>query len=472
MSLWTSADAVEATWGLTTQPWVATGVSIDTRTLQPGDLFIALSAARDGHDFVAQALENGAAAALVSRIPEGCDHTAPLLVVDDVQAGLEALGRYARNRLVGRVLAITGSVGKTTTKEMARTAFSGQLRVHAAEASYNNHWGVPLTLARMPPDTELAIIEIGMSNPGEIAPLSRLARPHAAIVTTVAPAHLEAFEDIEGIAREKASIFEGLEPDGTAIVNADLPTSDILRDAGGQNVITFGETVADFHISRVQLVNETTIVSANHQKHDITFKIGAAGRHLAMNAASVICAAEPLGADPDRAAQALAAWAPPSGRGTRERIEVDPALDHWIDLIDDAFNANPASVGAALDRLAAVEPQTNGRRVAVLGDMLELGPDGPSLHKGLARHPSVQAIDTIITAGPAMQALHDALPAGKRGDHFATAEEAADKIGQILRAGDIVLVKGSKSARTSRVVDAIRELGHRDRHRRTGTKES
>lgn len=213
------------------------------------------------------------------------------------------------------------------------------------------------------------------------------------------------------------------------------------------------------------MVDETTIITANDQNHNITFKIGAAGRHLAMNAAAVLCAAEPLGADPDLAAQALAAWSPSSGRGTRERIDLDPAEDRWIDLIDDAFNANPASVGAALDRLAAAAPQPKGRRIAVLGDMLELGPDSPRLHADLADHVAIADIHVITTAGPAMQALHNALPQEKRGPHFDTAEQAADAIAEVVQAGDIVLVKGSKSARTARVVDAIRDLGHR--HRRT-----
>ena len=222
MTLWTAAEAAQATGGKTTTDWQASGVSIDTRTLQPGDLFVALSAARDGHDFVAQALEKGASAALVSRRPEGVGEEAPLLIVPDGLRGLEALGRAARARMTGKVVGVTGSVGKTSTKEMLRTVIGGQARVHAAEASYNNHWGVPLTLARMPRETEVAIIEIGMNHPGEIAPLANLARPHVAMITTVGTAHLEAFDNIDGIAREKASIFSGLMPGGHAVINGDL----------------------------------------------------------------------------------------------------------------------------------------------------------------------------------------------------------------------------------------------------------
>ncbi|MFV0301597.1 MAG: UDP-N-acetylmuramoyl-tripeptide--D-alanyl-D-alanine ligase, partial [Paracoccus sp. (in: a-proteobacteria)] len=245
MSLWTASDAAAATGGRAQGDWAALGVSIDTRTLRPGDLFVALKAERDGHDFVAQALEKGAAAALVSRIPEGVAPSAPLLIVPDVLAALEALGRAGRARTQAKVIAITGSVGKTSTKDMARVALTGQGRIHAAEASYNNHWGVPLTLARMPVATDFAIIEIGMNHPGEIAPLARMARPHVAMITTIAAAHLEAFGAIEGIACEKGAIFEGLLPMGTAIIPEDLTTTPILRDAAdaaGALVVGFGRS--------------------------------------------------------------------------------------------------------------------------------------------------------------------------------------------------------------------------------------
>lgn len=464
MSLWTSADAASATGGRNTRDWTANGVSIDTRTLQPGDLFVALTAARDAHDFVAQALEQGAAAALVSRIPDGLPDGTPLLLVDDVQTALEGLGRFARNRLQGRVLAITGSVGKTTTKEMARVAFSGQRRTEAAVASYNNHWGVPLTLARTPADTELLIVEIGMSHPGEIAPLSRLARPHVAIVTTVAAAHLEAFDSLDGIATEKASIFAGLEPGGTAIYNADLPTTPILAAAAGDSALSFGMAEGtDLHISNVSLADEATIVQATHLDHDILYRIAAPGRHLALNAASIILAAEPLGADPDVTAQAIAGWQPPLGRGSRETVTLDPVEGRSLSLIDDAFNANPTSMAAALDRIAAAEPPTGGRRIAILTDMLELGPEARNLHESLADHPGMNRLAQVHTAGPLMRALHEALPTDQRGHWAETAEELAAEIRHLVHPGDIVLVKGSKSSKAALLVDAIRELGHRDR---------
>ncbi|SFG53790.1 UDP-N-acetylmuramoyl-tripeptide--D-alanyl-D-alanine ligase [Palleronia marisminoris] len=464
MSLWTSADAARATGGCATTEWAADGVSIDTRTLAPGDLFVALTAARDGHEFVAQALAKGAAAALVSRLPEGVSEDAPLLIVDDVQTALEGLGRFARDRLQGRVLAITGSVGKTTTKEMARVAFSGQRRTEAAVASYNNHWGVPLTLARTPPETELLIVEIGMSHAGEIAPLSRLARPHVAIVTTVAAAHLEAFGNLEGIAAEKASIFEGLESGGVAIYNADLPTTPILTAAAGDSGMTFGLTdSADLHIRDVTLADEATIVRANHEDYDILYRISAPGRHLALNAASIILAAKPLGADPDVTAQAISAWQPPAGRGARETVTLDAVEGRSLTLIDDAFNANPASMAAALDRIAAAEPEKGGRRIAILTDMLELGPEARSLHKSLADHSGMNRLAQVHTAGPLMRALHEALPSDRRGHWAETAEELAAEIATLVHSGDIVLVKGSKSSKAALLVDAIRELGHRDR---------
>ncbi|MFO7920798.1 MAG: Mur ligase family protein [Nioella sp.] len=311
--LWTAADAAAATGGAAQGDWQATGVSIDTRSLQPGDLFVALRAARDGHDFVAQALEKGAAAAMVSHVPEGVGADAPLLVVEDVQAGLEALGRAARARTKASVIAVTGSVGKTTTKEMLRTALSACGKTHAAEASYNNHWGVPLTLARMPPETDYAVIEIGMNQPGEIAPLSRLARPDLAVVTMVAAVHLEAFDSIDGIAREKAAIFDGLDRGGTAFINADLETTPILRMAATAHavrVVEVGETGRDARVLDVSLADETTIVRAEIGGEALLFKLSAPGRHLALNAVFVLAAVDALGCDVTRAMLALAGWEP------------------------------------------------------------------------------------------------------------------------------------------------------------------
>ncbi len=468
MTLWTAQEAATATGGRATGDWQATGVSIDTRTLRPGDLFVALKAARDGHEFVAQALDKGAAAALVSHIPEGVADTAPLLLVEDVQAALEALGRAARARTDARVVGVTGSVGKTSTKEMLRAVLSGQGRTHAAEASYNNHWGVPLTLARMPADTEFAVIEIGMNHPGEIAPLSRMARPHVAIVTTVAAAHLEAFDDIEGIAHEKAAILDGLESDGTAILNADIDTAAILRDkarAVGAQIVTFGQA-GDWTPDEVTVNDTCTVVCASTPDGPALFKIMSPGRHFAMNGLAVLAAAHALGADPDLAAHDLGRWQPPAGRGTRETLVLDPADDDLtLDLIDDAFNANPVSMAAALDVLAAATPKdskgrvSRGRRIAILGDMLELGPEERRLHADLAQLPQLAALDRVHCVGPLMRALHDALPEAQRGRWSETAEDLAAQVHRVIDAGDVVLVKGSKGSRVSLVVDALRRAG-------------
>lgn len=469
MSLWTASDAAVATGGRAQGNWQAAGVSIDTRTIAPGDLFVALKDVRDGHDFVAQALEKGAAAALVSYIPAGVRADAPLLIVDDVLAALEKLGQAARARTDARVVAVTGSVGKTSTKEMLRDVLRAQGRTHAAEASYNNHWGVPLTLARMPADTEYAVIEIGMNHPGEIAPLARMARPHVAMITTVAAAHLEAFENIEGIADEKAAIFEGLEPGGTAIINADLPTTLILLEKArslGAKIVTFGEASHDYTLTRVSLSDDKTVVQAQVGDTGVIFKINSAGRHFAMNGLGVLAATDALGGDSDMAAMDISGWQPPAGRGTREVVALDEAdEDLTFDLIDDAFNANPTSMTAALEVLAAATPKdgigrvSKGRRVAILGDMLELGPDERTLHKDIAKLPDIAELHVIHCVGPRMRYLWQALPPPKRGRQVDTARELADQAHRIIDAGDVVLVKGSKGSRVSLVVEALRKAG-------------
>ncbi len=469
MTLWTAAEAAAATGGRSTCDWQANGVSIDTRTLQKGDLFVALKAARDGHDFVAQALANGAVAALVSHVPEGLGADAPLLIVDDVLTGLEALGRAGRARTAARVVAVTGSVGKTSTKEMLRDVLSAQGRTHAAEASYNNHWGVPLTLARMPVETEFAVIEIGMSHPGEIAPLACITRPHVAMITTVAAAHLEAFENIEGIAHEKATIFDGLEQGGVAVINADLETTPILLTAArakGAQVLTFGKAGEAAKLLQATLSDDKTVVQAEVNGVATLFKINSAGRHFAMNGLGVLLAVAALGGDSDMAPLDLGRWSPPAGRGTRETLALDSAdEDLTLDLIDDAFNANPTSMAAALEVLAAATPRdgvgrvSKGRRIAILGDMLELGPDEIALHAALASLPEMARIDEIHCVGPRMRALWEALPEARRGKWRETAQELADQAHRVIDAGDVVLIKGSKGSRVSLVVEALRRAG-------------
>ncbi len=457
MTLWTSHDAVAATGGRVTRDFTVAGVSIDTRTIAPGDLFVALQAARDGHDFVAQALEKGAGAALVSRIPEGVADDAPLLIVPDVLAALEALGQAGRARMAGKVIAITGSVGKTSTKEMARIALTGQGNIHAAEASYNNHWGVPLTLARMPADTDFAIIEIGMNHPGEIEPLARLARPQVAMITTVAAAHFEAFGNIEGIAQEKGAIFQGLVAAGTAIIPEDLPVTQILRDCADQAgaiVIGFGQHGMAKPL-KAGTQDGATQVRARILGETVDFTLASAGTHFVMNAVGVLAALSAAGADIAKAAKQLSNWRPPLGRGAVEDLA-------GIRLIDDAFNANPVSLAAALDVLIAARPTDgigrvgNGRRIAILGDMLELGPDEVAMHRDMADDPAMASVDLVHLAGPRMRALYDALPEARRGFYAETATELAERVAELVAIGDIVLVKGSKGSRISTVVDALR----------------
>ncbi|WP_298562746.1 UDP-N-acetylmuramoyl-tripeptide--D-alanyl-D-alanine ligase [uncultured Aliiroseovarius sp.] len=466
MSLWTAKEAAEATGGEARGDWAVTGVSIDTRTIETGDLFVALKAARDGHDFVAQALEQGAGAALVSHIPDGVAEDAPLLIVDDVLSALEDLGRAARARTDARVVAVTGSVGKTSTKEMLRTVLQRQGKTHAAEASYNNHWGVPLTLARMPADTEFAVIEIGMSNPGEIEPLARMARPHVALVTTVAPAHLEAFDDLDGIAREKGAIFKGLEPGGVAIVNADLDNTQILRDAAkGFETQSFSAKPSDdHHLVHVVLSPDATICKAKVAGQEQLLKIASVGRHFAMNALAVLVATRALGGDETLAARDISHWLPPTGRGTHEDILLDAPEGLTLTLIDDAFNANPTSMAASLEVLAAAQPVDGvgrihkGRRMAILGDMLELGPDEAALHAQIADLPFVAKVDIIHCSGPLMKSLWERLPGDKQGIYTETADQMAAQIHNLIDAGDVVLVKGSKGSLVSKAVDAIRKM--------------
>ena len=451
MSLWSAEDAARATGGRASG-WTASGVSIDTRELAPGDLFVALRDRRDGHDFAARALAQGAAAAMVSRVPEGVPEGAPLLMVEDVLEGLTALGRAGRARSGAQVVGVTGSAGKTSAKEMLRAALSGA-RVHAAERSFNNHWGVPLTLARTAPEAEIAVVEIGMNAPGEIAPLSRLARPHVALITTVGPAHLAAFGSVEAIAREKASIAEGLKPGGVAVLPADAPTLPILRRAAPR-AVTFGEAEgADVRLLRAEAGPDGTEAEVAVDGASLTLRLSVAGRHHLSNALGVLGVVHALGRDVGAAARALAGWRPPMGRGTREALALPCGP---VTLIDEAFNANPASMAAALSVLAGAP----GRRVAVLGDMLELGETERALHAALADDPALGAVDVVHCVGPLMRALHAALPEGRRGLWAESAEAMIEALPDTLRRGDTVMVKGSKAIGASRVVDALRALGH------------
>ncbi|MEO1550409.1 MAG: UDP-N-acetylmuramoyl-tripeptide--D-alanyl-D-alanine ligase [Pseudomonadota bacterium] len=469
--LWTSQAIGQATGGAISAPFTASGVSIDTRTLAPGDLFVALTDQRDGHDFVAAAFDKGAAAALVTHRPQNVAPDAPLVVVEDVLSALVALGRAARARTQASVLAITGSVGKTGTKDMAARVLTAQGRTHSSVKSYNNHWGVPLTLARMPADTEFAVIEIGMNAPGEIAPLSRLAHPDVAMITAIAPVHMAAFESLRGIAQEKGAIFEGVSQGGIAILNRDAPRyGQLLRRAQrrGLRPVRYGWSgLPEFRLHRVGVTESATSVGARVHRRALMFKLGTPGKHFALNALGVLAAVEALGADIAKAALALGTWTPPDGRGLRWSVDLgEGGLDGRIRLIDESYNANPAALAAALDVFAVTQPDhgvgrvAQGRRIAFLGDMLELGRNASAMHRDMVKQDALDQIDVVHCAGPLMQALHDALPARCQGEWHADATSLARRARRLVDAGDVAMVKGSLGSKMGQVVDAIKALGH------------
>ncbi len=446
-ALWESRDLLMATGGLLRMPFAARGVSIDTRTLKPGDLFVALVGENgDGHDHVAAALAKGAAGAMVHRLPEGVADDAPLLQVADTLAGLQGLARFARGRFGGRLVAVTGSVGKTTTKEMLRAMLTPQGKTWAAEASHNNHWGVPLTLARMPADAAYAVVEIGMNHPGEILPLARLARPHVAVITAVERAHVGYMGGIEGIADEKAAIRGGLEPGGIAVLPGDSPM--LGRLAGPGEVLLFGSAAGDAALLalRADADGSDAIMSLAGQDWDV--RVNAPGRHMAMNALAALLAATALGADAARSIDGLATFTPMTGRGARRDILVPGGTAL---LLDESYNASAASVRAALAVLALQPAQ---RRVAVLGDMLELGDEGPTEHLGLA--PDIAAAaDVMFACGPLMRLPFEAVPQACRGAHAEDSTALAPVVAAAVRAGDAVLVKGSLGSRMRVVVQAL-----------------
>ncbi len=451
-ALWTSHDLLEATGGAMVTTFAATGVSIDTRSLQSGDLFVALQGeSGDGNEFVADALAKGAAGAMVHRdVP----NVARLLHVDDTLAGLHRLGGYARHRFTGRLVAVTGSVGKTTTKEMLRTILSRIGRTHAAVASYNNHWGLPLTLARTPPDAEFCVTEIGMNHPGEIAPLARLARPHVAVITTIETAHIGFLGSIEAIADEKAAILRGLEPDGIAVLPADSPHLLRLQTAAGQSsVITFGTTQsADVRLTNISPDADGSDVAAEIHGHAVQFRLNAPGRHMAMNAIAALAAAIHLAGFPAemyaRMARALEGFTPITGRGARRGITVPGGK---VLLLDESYNGNPASMRAALEVLRL---QPAKRRLAVLGDMLELGDAGPEEHRALAADVAASA-DHLFACGPLMHQLFAAVPAPMRAAHVADSVALAPILARSIEPGDAILIKGSLGSRMKLVVNAL-----------------
>ena len=454
MTLW-QADELAAALGIERAVAVR-GVSIDTRSLQPGDLFVALpGAGRDGHEFVAEAFIKGAAAALVSRAMPGQKPgrgPGEVLVVADTLAGLQGMAAYGRRRGRARVVAVTGSVGKTTTKEMLRRALAVYGHVHVAESSFNNHIGVPLTLARLPREADFAVLEIGMNHAGEIAPLARLAAPEVAVVTNVERSHIGLMGTIEAIAAEKAEIFSGLGPQGVAVLPADTPHYPRLAAAVRGRLLTFGRhAAADVRLVAAASAAARCEVQATAAGESLHFQLAAPGEHMAMNAVAALAACQALGLDVAKAAAGLAGFVPFAGRGVRQVIAV-PGGEAV--LLDESYNASGASMRAALQVLR-LQP---GRRVAALGDMLELGDDAEAEHLGLAAEVTAAA-DLVFTCGPMMGRLFAGLPAGLRGAHAADAAALAPLVRQALHAGDAVLVKGSYGSRMRDVVAVLRGDG-------------
>jgi len=434
------------------------GISIDSRTLAKSDAFFAIQGEnRDGHEFVGGALKAGAGLAVVARGQEQRFSGAPLLIIPDVLEGLRDLARAARARLHARVVAVTGSVGKTGTKEALRLALSANGETHASVSSYNNHWGVPLSLARCLESVKYAVFEIGMNHAGEITPLTKLVRPQVAIITTIEPVHLEYFGSLEKIADGKAEIFAGIEKGGATVLNRDNGQYERLvaaaETAGVGRIVSFGaHDGADARLLRVSLQADSSTIEARILGQPVTYRLGVPGRHLVLNSLAALAAASLVGADLALAALALNNLKPASGRGARTLLTVPGGA---VLLIDESYNANPASMRAAIALLGQAEVGDCGRRIAVLGDMLELGPTGAQLHGAIAEAVEAAKIDLVYCSGPLMRALWEALPSRVRGGYAETAAGLETTVLDAIRAGDAVMVKGSLGSKMGPIVRAL-----------------
>ncbi len=466
-ALWTPDPLVAAAHaqldGAITQ--TITGFSIDTRSIAAGDVFVALKDARDGHEFVNAAFKAGAAAALVSASYVRKPGDGALIRVDDPLRALERIGIAARARLSAdaRVIAVTGSVGKTGTKEMLRACLMPLGRTHAADKSFNNHWGVPLTLARMPAATRYGVFEIGMNHPGEITPLVRMVRPHVAVITTVEPVHLAAFPSVEAIADAKAEIFDGLEAGtGLAILNRDNPHFARLVAAcqvRGARSVSFGQAVdANYRAAAIETRGDGSVITLERAgAQALTYRVGAPGLHLAQNSLAVVAALDAVGADLARVLPVLAQVTAPQGRGARSKLATP--IGHVL-LIDESYNANPASMRAALAAMATVSRATGtaigARRIAVLGDMLELGPQSVALHRELRSAIDAADVDLVFASGPHMQALHGDICPSVRAAWAERSDGLVERLLAEVRAGDVIMVKGSLGSRMAVIVDALK----------------
>ncbi|TCV60434.1 UDP-N-acetylmuramoyl-tripeptide--D-alanyl-D-alanine ligase [Neorhizobium sp. R1-B] len=460
--LWTSEEMVAAIGGrpIGTLPAGITGISIDSRSIGEGEAFFAIKGDRvDGHDYASLAVANGAPLIVVNeaKLPALGKLTVPMIVVEDVLAALGKLALASRERSRARIIAVTGSVGKTTTKEMLRHVLTPSGKVHAAVASFNNHWGVPLTLARMPADADFGVFEIGMNHPDEIRPLVKMVRPHVAIITTIAAAHLGHFKNLEEIAAAKAEIFEGLEPGGVAILNRDNKQFDFLekkaQEDGVSRVCSFGQHAkADFRLADFEGNAESSTVWAVLNGETSEIQIGAPGRHIAENAMAALGACLLVNADMPKAMEALAVLRPVKGRGERHLLGIG---EGHLTLIDESYNANPASVRAAIALLASATPEVTGRRIAVLGDMLEMGEFSAAVHEELAGPLLAAGIEHVWLAGPEMAALRDALPESVEVQYYERTADLADFVVRSVIPGDVVMVKSSLGLGFGKIVAAL-----------------
>ena len=458
--LWSQSDLVKATAGDLIGDWRndgIAGVSIDSRSIKSDELFAAVKAKRDGHNFINDAIRLGAKGALVDHIPADIPSNIPLLLVPSVQQALENLGKYRRERSQAKLVAITGSVGKTSSKNMLKTILELQGKTHASPASFNNYLGVPLTLANLPIDATYAIVEIGMNKPGEIEPLARMTAADVVLITAIGKAHLEAFGDIAGIAHEKAQIVKGLKSTGIAVLNADTPGYEILKKQtikNGSQFISYGGIDSNLRAKKMQKLNGKIKVQCQFNDRDLEFIVSSSGFHFAENSLGVLLCTDCLGANIEKASQDLAKWEPSSGRGSFEKILLPSGN---IFLIDDAFNANPSSMKSAL-QLLSQRTLDCSRRVAFLGDMLELGENEVTLHEEIISWPELADVDIVHTLGPLMYHLHKKLPFNIKGCHYESKNELISDLENILQEGDKVLVKSSKSVGLSSIVDAIRAM--------------
>lgn len=452
-TLWTSIEAEKATGGKSSCKWKATGVSIDSRKIEPGDLFIAIKGENfDGHDFVKDALKKGAAAAIVTHVPEGVKKDAPLLVVNYIMSALQDLGKASRQRMKGKIIGVTGSVGKTSTKEMLALAFKGQGKVYFTEGNLNNHFGLPLSLARMPAKTDFGIFEIGMNHPGEITPLSKLAKPDVSIITTVEAVHLEFFKSVEQIADAKAEIFDGMGAKCTAVLNFDNPHFKRLeaaaKSAGLKHITSFGEEKgANFQMLSYEEKRSKSAITVKAGTKKLEYKLGMTGKHQAKNSVGVLAVVKAAGGDLEKAGKNLAKFEAKSGRGKIFDLEYKGKN---ITIIDDCYNASPASVSAALDKLGAMK--TKGRKIAVLGDMFELGKGAAALHKSLSKKVMENKIDLLFTAGTLTLNIFDAVPKNIQGGNAKDSASLGAVLAKSLKAGDVVLVKGSRGMKMENVI--------------------